>query len=61
MKGCKIVLDLYDGSKVWINIEQIVKMVKTPDGKYYIVLTNGEQYMINHSIASMIENCFQDR
>ena len=50
-----------DGSKVWINLPQILKMVKTPDGQYYLYLTNGEQYLLDHGEARDVENYFEGR
>ncbi|MCR5350182.1 MAG: FecR family protein [Acholeplasmatales bacterium] len=57
--GAKIRLKLDDGSIVWINPQQILKMVKDTQGQYYIVLVNGEKYYISHGIASDIENYFE--
>ena len=31
--GYKVLFELSDGTKVWINLQQIVKMIKTPDSK----------------------------
>ena len=59
MRSFKLVLNQEDGSKVWINIPQMLKMVKTTDGKYYIYLVDGEKYLIDHSTARMIENYFE--
>lgn len=61
MRDFKLVLGLPDGSKVWINIPQMLKMEKTPDGKYFIYLVNGEKYLIDHKTASMVENYFEGR
>ena len=57
--GAKIKLKQDNGSIVWINPQQILKMVKDTQGKYYIVLVNGEKYSITHGQASDIENYFE--
>ena len=36
MGAIKIVVGLPDGTKVWVNLHQVVKMTKTPDGQYFI-------------------------
>ena len=56
MGAIKIVVGLPDGTKVWINLQQIVKMTKTPDGQYFDHLTNGESYMITKDQARDIES-----
>ena len=61
MRDFKLVLSLKDGSKVWINIPQMLKMVKTSTGEYYIYLVNGEKYLIDHSTARLVENYFEGR
>lgn len=61
MRSFKLVLDLPDGGKVWINIPQMLKMEKTADGHYFLYLVNGEMYEINHKTASMVENYFEGR
>lgn len=61
MRSFKFVKKMPDGSKVWINLPQILKMVKTPDGQYYLYLTNGEQYLLDHGEARDVENYFEGR
>ena len=61
MRSFKLVLPMPDGSKVWINIPQMLKMEKTPDGQYFLYLVNGEMFHIDHKTASMIENYFEGR
>ncbi len=61
MRACKLVLSMSDGTKVWINLEQMLKMTKTPDGNYYLYMVNGEKYQIDHSTARVIENCLEGR
>ena len=61
MRACKLVLSMSDGTKVWINLEQMLKMTKTPDGNYYLYMVNGEKYQIDHSMARVIENCLEGR
>ncbi len=61
MRSFKLVLDTPNGGKVWINIPQMLKMEKTPDGRYFLYLINGEVYEINHKTASLVENYFEGR
>ena len=61
MRSFKFVIGLPDGSKVWINLPQILKMVKTNDGQYFIYLVNGEKYLIDHGDARLVENYFEGR
>ena len=61
MRSFKLVIDLPDGSKVWINLPQMLKMEKTPDGQYFLYLVNGEMFKIDHSTTRMIENYFEGR
>lgn len=61
MRSFKLVLPMPDGSKVWINIPQMLKMEKTPDGQYFLYLVNGEMFRIDHKTASMVENYFEGR
>ncbi|MCR5333269.1 MAG: hypothetical protein K6E11_04585 [Bacilli bacterium] len=52
----KTIVGLPDGTRVWINLQQVVKMTKTPDGQYFICLTNGENYLITKDQACNIES-----
>ena len=61
MRNFKLVLTMPDGAKVWINIPQMLKMEKTPDGQYFLYLVNGEMFRIDHKTASMVENYFEGR
>ena len=61
MRSFKLVLEKRDGTIMWINLLQLIKMEKTPAGEYYIYLVNGEKYLIGHSTARMIENFFEGR
>ena len=61
MRSFKFVINLPDGSKVWINLPQILKMIKTPDGQYFIYLVNGEKYLIDKGAARDVENYFEGR
>ena len=56
MGAIKIVVGLPDGTKVWVNLHHVVKMTKTPDGQYFIQLSNGENYLITKDQARDIEN-----
>ena len=61
MRSFKLVLELPDGRKVWINIPQMLKMEKTPDGRYLLYLVNGEVFQIDYQTARMVENYFEGR
>lgn len=61
MRSFKLVLSLHDGTKVWINIPQMLKMEKTPDNHYFLYLVNGDMFEIDHKTASMVENYFEGR
>ncbi len=61
MRDFKLVLGMPDGSKVWINLPQILKMVKAPDGHYFLYLLNGERYELDRRTASAVENYFEGR
>lgn len=57
----RLVLKLTDGTKVWINPRQIVKMEKKPTGDdYFIFLTNGQVFPIDRSMARDVENYFEN-
>lgn len=56
----KIVLELADGSKLWINRLMILKMRKAADGRYFIYLVNGEFYEINNQQARMVEDVLEN-
>lgn len=61
MRSFKLVLEKKDGTKVWINLVHMVKMEKTPDGRYYLYLINGDVFEISHSTARFVENYFEGR
>ena len=61
MRFFKLVIELPDKGKVWINLPQILKMEKTPDGHYFLYLVNGEMFELDHSTARMVENYFEGR
>ena len=57
--GFKLWFSMQNGSKVWINLHHIVKMVETNDG-YCIYLTNGDKYIVDKKTAKLIENYFYE-
>ena len=61
MRDFKLVLEMPDGGKVWINVPQMLKMEKTADDHYFLYLVNGDMYEISHKIARMVENYFEGR
>ena len=52
----KLTLKRIDGTNVWINMSYIMKMEKTPDGRYSIHLVNGEIYPIDTKTARVVED-----
>ena len=60
MRGFKLDLEMPDGSRVWVNGPQILKMVKTVDDRYFLYLVNGEMYEISRRMASTVEDYFED-
>lgn len=60
MKGAKLRLELANGTKVWLNVAQAVKMQRMPDGRYYLYMVNGEIFEIDRSMAREVENSFED-
>ena len=52
----KLTITRIDGTRVWINMSHILKMEKTPDGRYSICLVNGEVYPIDPRTARIIED-----
>lgn len=60
MSDYKVVLELRSGEKIWINPRQVVKMVKNPEGRYFIYLTNKEVYEVDRRTASTLEDFFKE-
>lgn len=60
MRSFKLVLALSDGSRLWINPNHIVKMVRTPNDRYFIYLSSGETYEIDHGSARNVEEFLED-
>ena len=60
MSSFRLILNMIDGGRLWINVAHIIKMQKTPDGRYFIYLVNGETYEVDHRTASMVENYFEE-
>lgn len=60
MSSFKLVIDLADGTRIWVNMFQIVKMQKDTAGRYFIFLTNGECYEVDRRTASTVEEFLED-
>lgn len=60
VKDFKVILNMPDGKKVWINILHVIKMEITPDGHYFLFLANGETYHIDKDIYEDIKDYFDD-
>ena len=59
--GAKIILSLANDSRLWLNPNQIVKMERTPEGRFFVFMTNGEVFEIDRRTAGAIENHFQNQ
>ena len=59
MEKCKLILELEDGTRVWLNMFQMVKMVKTPDGKYFLHMSNSEVFAISYKDAKRVEGLLE--
>ena len=57
--GAKSILSLANDSRLWLNPNQIVKMERTPDGRFFVFMTNGEVFEIDRRTAGAIENYFE--
>ena len=60
MGDFKVVIEVPTGEKVWINPRQVVKMVKSVSGRYFIYLSNGETYEVDRRKASTLEDFFKE-
>ena len=60
MKAAKLVLAKPDGTRVWINLFQVLKMEKLPNGRFYLFLINGEVFEINLDSARIVEKFLED-
>ena len=59
MKKCKFVLELKDGTRVWLNMYQMVKMIKTRDDQYFLYMSNGEVFPITYREAKKVEELLE--
>ncbi len=57
----KLVIETMTGDKIYINLYQIVEMVRTPFGTAYIIMSNGETHPVTDSQANAIENFFEGK
>ena len=60
MKEFKLIINLVDGRKVWINLLHVLKMEITPDGRYFLFLTNGEVYPIDGRTYDVVKDYYDD-
>ena len=60
MSDSRLILSTFDGTRIWVNMNQIVKMVKDPSSRYYIYLTNGESLEIVYGSAKRVEDFLED-
>ena len=57
--GAKLILAMNNDTRLWINPAQIIKMERSPDGRFFIYLTNGEVYEVDRRMAGAVENYFE--
>lgn len=60
MADSRIMIDTHNGGRIWLNPQQILKMEKTPDGRYFVYMPNGEIFEIGSRAASNLEDYFED-
>ena len=60
MADGRIIVETPDGSRIWLNPQQVLKMEKTPDGRYFIRMVNGENYAVDKRTAGKLEDYFED-
>ena len=54
--GAKLILSLANDARIWLNPGQIVKMERTPEGRFYVFMSNGEVFEVDRRAAGAIEN-----
>ena len=59
--GAKLILSLANDSRIWLNPGQIVKMERTPEGRFYVYKSKGEVLEVDRRAAGAIENYFEYR
>ena len=59
MQKCKLILDLADGTRVFLNMFQMVKMVKTRDEKYFLYMSNGDVFPISYHEAKKVDRLLE--
>ena len=59
MSACKLVIEVPGGKKIWLNIMQMIKMERYPDGRFFVYMINGEIFEIDHKSARIVENCLE--
>lgn len=57
--GAKVILSMANDTRLWLNPNQIVKMERTPEGRFFVFMTNGEVFEIDRRAAGAIENFFE--
>jgi|GEM_PF-2000618 len=60
MRTFRLVLEYPNGERVWLNVAQIVKMVKSPEGQFSLHMINGEVYNIDGRTARAVENHMEE-
>ena len=59
MIKCSIKIKRLDGTVIWLNIYNMVKMIKDQQERYFIYMLNGEVFQIDKSNARKIENMME--
>ena len=59
MSDVRVTLELADGRTIWLNPRLMLKMEKTPDGRFFVYMVNGETYEIGRKEAGRVEDFFE--
>ena len=60
MLDCRIVFNTTDGKRIWINPLHIIKMTRTHDKRFFVLMVNGEEFEISHDSAKDFEKFLED-
>ena len=60
MADTRIVIETPNDGKIWLNPQQILKMEKTPDDRFFIHMVNGEIFEVGKRTAGKVEDYFED-
>ena len=60
MANARVVIDTPNKGRIWLNAQQIGKMERIPDGRYFVTMVNGQVFEIDSRTASNLESYFED-